>query len=63
MSRIDYEMILKISVSYAISRYSKTPVYRASRGKGIRPGKSRSTVYRGTFYTDLHIRLVLGGWN
>ena len=25
------------------------------------PGKSRSTVYRGTFYTDLHTKLVFGG--
>ena len=41
--------------------YSKTPIYRASWGKGIRPGKSRSTVYQGTFYTDLHIKLVFGG--
>ena len=43
------------------SIYSKTSIYRASWGKGIRPGKSRSTVYRGTFYTDLHTKLVFGG--
>ena len=30
--------------------YSKTPIYRVSRGKGIRPGKSRSMVYRGKYY-------------
>ena len=30
------------------SRYSKTPIYRASRGKGKRPGKSGDTVNRGT---------------
>ena len=35
--------------------YSKTPIYRASWGKGIKPGKSRSTVNRGAFYIDLHI--------
>ena len=28
--------------------YSKTPIYRASRGKGKRPGKSGGTVNRGT---------------
>ena len=43
------------------TRYSKTTIYRAYLGKEIRPGKSRSTVYRGIFYTDLHIKLVFGG--
>jgi hypothetical protein len=28
--------------------YSKTPIYRASRGKGKNPGKSGDTVNRGT---------------
>ena len=41
--------------------YSKTPIYRAHWGKGIRPGKSGSTVYRGTIYIDLHTKLVMGG--
>ena len=29
------------------SVYSKTPIYRASRGKGKKPGKSGDTVNRG----------------
>jgi hypothetical protein len=32
--------------------YSKTPIYRASRGKGKRPGKSGDTVNRGTEKID-----------
>ena len=34
------------------TRNSKTPIYRACLGKEIRPGKSKSTVYRGISYTD-----------
>ena len=30
-------------------------------GIGIRPGKSRDTVNRGTVYIDLHIKLFFGG--
>ena len=37
--------------SIAKPKYSKTPIYRASWGKRIRPGKSRSTVYRDSFHT------------
>ena len=58
-----YDKIIKRQVNHGriIIIYSKTPIYRASWGKGIRPGKSRSTVYRCTFYTDLHTKLVFGG--
>ena len=34
--------------------YSKTLIYRASWGRGIRPGKSRCTVYRGTISIAVH---------
>ena len=47
----------------ARSEYSKTPIYRASWGKGIRSGKSTSTVNRGTVYIDSHIHLVFGEEN
>ena len=33
-------------------KYSKTPIYRASRGKGKTPGKSGDTVNRGTGKID-----------
>ena len=52
-----------MGVRLTITIYSKTPIYRASWGKGIRPGKSRGTVNRGTIYIDLLIKLVLGGEN
>ena len=51
------------SICHQVVRYSKTPIYRSSWGKGIGPGKSRGTVNRGTFYIDLHIKLVFGGEN
>ena len=41
--------------------YSKTPIYRASRGKGFRPGISGGPVNRIVRYTKLHINLVFGG--
>jgi hypothetical protein len=34
------------------AKYSKTPIYRASRGKGDKPGKSGDTVNRGTGKID-----------
>ena len=46
-----------------MSEYSKTPIYRASKGKGIRPSKSGRTVNRGTIYIQSHIKLVSGGEN
>ena len=42
------------------TKYSKTPIYWACWAKGIWPGISRSTIYRGTFHTVLHIKLVSG---
>ena len=41
--------------------YSKTPIYRASRGKGFRPGISGGPVNRIVKYTYLHINPVFGG--
>ena len=41
--------------------YSKTPIYRASRGKGLRPGISGGPVNRIVKYTNLHINPVFGG--
>ena len=41
--------------------YSKTPIYRASRGKGFRPDKSRGPVNRIVKYTNLHTNPVFGG--
>ena len=42
------------------TRYSKTPIYRASRGKGFRPGISGGPVNRIVKYTNLHINPVFG---
>ena len=55
------QVLTKLRFFLRDSYYSRSPIYRASRGKGIRPGKPRSMVYQGTFYTDLHIKLVFGG--
>ena len=41
--------------------YSKTPIYRASRGKGSGPGISGGPVNRIVKYTNLHINPVFGG--
>ena len=43
------------------TKYSRPPIYRASRGKEKRPGKSGGPVNRGLIYIDLHIKLVFGG--
>ena len=59
--KIQYVFISDHTLLNLQDMYSMTPIYRASWGKGIRPGKSRSTVYRGTFYTDLHTKLVFRG--
>ena len=44
-----------------IDNYIKTPIYRASRGKGFRPGISGGPVSRIVKYTKLHINPVFGG--
>ena len=41
--------------------YSKTPIYRASRGQGFRPGISGGPVNRIEKCTNLHINPVFGG--
>ena len=41
--------------------YSKTPIYRAFRGKGFRPVISGGPVNRIVKYTNLHINPVFGG--
>ena len=46
---------------HLINWYSKTPIYRASRGKGFRPGISGGPVNRIVKYTKLHIKPVFGG--
>ena len=38
--------------------YSKTPIYRASRGKGKKPGKSGDTVNRGMGKIDQNTAYV-----
>ena len=43
------------------TKYSRPPIYRASRGKEKRPGKSRGPVNRSLIYIDLHIKLVFWG--
>ena len=47
-------------VSY-VCHYSKTLIYRASRGKGFRPNKLRGLVNRIVKYTNIHTNLVFGG--
>ena len=42
-------------------KYSKTPIYRASRGKGFRPGISGGPVNRIEKYTNSHINPVYEG--
>ena len=41
--------------------YSKTPIYRASQGKGFRPSISGGPVNRIVKCTKLHINPVFGG--
>ena len=41
--------------------YSKTPIYRASRRKGLKPGISGGPVNRIVKNTNLHINPVFGG--
>ena len=55
-----YREYCSAGTNILILKYSKTPIYRASWGKGIRHGNSSGTVNRGTTYIGLHMKLVLG---
>ena len=54
------QIVFKRQNSTLLYRYSKTPIYRASRGKGFRPGISVGPVNRIVKYTNLHIDPVFG---